>query len=56
MIALKERCFNAAKLCPGFILALAIAAAAKWIESLLPVHLIGASVIALFIGMILNLF
>lgn len=56
MIALKERCFNATKLCPGFILALAIAAAAKWIESLLPVHLIGASVIALFIGMILNLF
>lgn len=39
---------------PGFLIALAIAAIAKWLESLLPIHLIGASVIALFIGMILN--
>lgn len=36
---------------PGFGAALVIAAAAKWLESLLPIHLIGASVIALFIGM-----
>ena len=36
---------------PGFLLALAIAAVAKWLEALLPIHLIGASVIALFIGM-----
>lgn len=36
---------------PGFTLALVIAAVAKWLESLLPIHLIGASVIALFIGM-----
>ena len=36
---------------PGFLLALAIAAVAKWLESLLPIHLIGASVIALFVGM-----
>lgn len=41
---------------PGFILALCIAAIAKWLESLLPIHLIGASVIALFIGMIINHF
>lgn len=39
---------------PGFFTALIIAAIAKWLESLLPIHLIGASVIALFIGMILN--
>lgn len=39
---------------PGFLTALLIAAAAKWLESLLPIHLIGASVIALFIGMIIN--
>ncbi len=41
---------------PGFVLALVIAAVSKWLESLLPIHLIGASVIALFIGMIINHF
>lgn len=44
------------KLIPGFVLAVAIAAIAKWLESLMPIHLIGASVIALFIGMIINHF
>ena len=44
------------KLVPGFIAAIAIAAAAKFLESLLPIHLVGASVIALFIGMIINNF
>ena len=39
---------------PGFILSLIIAAAAVFIENLLPIHLIGGSVIALFIGMFLN--
>ena len=39
---------------PGFVLALLIAAIAKVIEGLLPMHLIGASVIALFIGMGIN--
>lgn len=39
---------------PGFGLALIIAAAARGIESLLPIHVIGASVIAIFIGMIIN--
>lgn len=41
---------------PGFIVAIAIAFIAQFIEDLLPIHLIGGSVIALFIGMILNTF
>ncbi len=41
---------------PGFATALIIAAIAKFIESILPIHLIGASVIALFIGMTINYF
>lgn len=51
-----EKIKDAAKLLPGFALALVIAAVAKFLESLLPIHLIGASVIALFIGMIINCF
>lgn len=47
---------KAGKLVPGFALALVIAAVAKLIESILPIHLIGASVIALFIGMLINHF
>lgn len=39
---------------PGFLLAILIAFVAKGIEGLMPVELIGASVIALFIGMFLN--
>lgn len=39
---------------PGVALALLIAAAAKLIEGLLPVHVIGAAVIAMFIGMGVN--
>lgn len=41
-------------LAPGFILALLLAAFAKLVESLLPIHLIGASVIALLLGMVIN--
>ena len=41
---------------PGIGLSLAIAALALWLESLLPIHVIGASVIAMFIGMALNYF
>ena len=44
------------KLLPGFMLAICIACVAKVIESLLPIHIIGASVIALFAGMIINSF
>jgi uncharacterized integral membrane protein (TIGR00698 family) len=39
---------------PGLVAALAIAAVAKWLESLLPIHMIGASVIAMFIGIVIN--
>ena len=42
------------KIIPGVALALGIACIAKYLEGLMPIHLIGASVIALFIGMILN--
>ena len=41
---------------PGIGLSLAIAALACWLESLLPIHLIGGAVIAMFIGMFLNQF
>lgn len=44
------------KYAPGVLVSVLIAALSKWIESLLPVHLIGASVIALFIGMFINSF
>ena len=39
---------------PGVFLAVLIAVIATFIESLLPIHVIGSSVIALFLGMILN--
>lgn len=41
---------------PGICLALLIAAIAQFIEYLLPIPLIGASVIALFLGMLINSF
>lgn len=41
---------------PGFAIALGIAVIAQLLESLLPIHLIGASVIAMFIGMVINAF
>ena len=44
------------KLFPGIVLSLAIAALACFLESLLPIHLIGSAVIAMFIGMIFNYF
>ena len=39
---------------PGLAAAVVIAALACWLESLLPVHLIGSAVIAMFIGMFIN--
>ena len=39
---------------PGICAALCIAFAAQFIEKLLPIHLVSASVIALFIGMFIN--
>ena len=44
------------KILPGVAVAIAIAFTAQFIEGILPIHLIGGSVIALFIGMILNTF
>ena len=41
-------------LIPGIMLSAIIAALACWLESLLPIHLIGSAVIAMFIGMFLN--
>ena len=41
---------------PGFMVAVILAAIAKYIESILPVHIIGASVIALLLGMAINSF
>lgn len=39
---------------PGIAISVAVALLACWLESLLPIHLIGAGVIAMFIGMALN--
>ena len=44
------------KVFPGIILSVGVALLACWLESLLPIHLIGSAVIAMFIGMILNHF
>lgn len=41
---------------PGVLVAFAIAIVATYIESILPIPLVGASVIALFIGIIINAF
>lgn len=47
---------KALKVFPGIILSVGVAILACWLESLLPIHLIGSAVIAMFIGMILNYF
>ena len=47
---------NIGELIPGLAVSIVIAVIAKVIESYLPIHIIGASVIALFIGMIINHF
>ena len=39
---------------PGMILSVGVAVVAVWLESLLPIHLIGSAVIAMFLGMGLN--
>ena len=44
------------KVFPGIILSIGVALLACWLESLLPIHLIGSAVIAMFIGMFLNHF
>ena len=47
---------NIVKLFPGVLISVVIATLAVWLESLMPIHLIGSSVIAMFIGIILNYF
>ena len=47
---------KALKVFPGIILSVGVALLACWLESLLPIHLIGSAVIAMFIGMVLNHF
>ena len=44
------------KVFPGLFLSVAIAAVSVFIENLLPIHLIGGAVIAMFVGMIINHF
>ncbi|MGM9648007.1 MAG: YeiH family protein [Eubacteriales bacterium] len=44
------------KIVPGMILSAGIALLACWLESLLPIHLIGSAVIAMLVGMALNYF
>ena len=48
--------WNMLKFLPGILLSVGVAALACWIESLLPIHLIGSAVIAMFIGMGINHF
>ena len=52
---MKKKINEVLKIFPGLIFALVIAFVAQWIEKQLPIHLIGASVIALFIGMVINI-
>ena len=54
MNTVKQKLKSVLMMIPGIAVAVAIAAVARFIEGLLPIHVIGASVIALFIGMIIN--
>lgn len=47
---------KALKYIPGIALSVAVALVAVFLESLLPIHVIGAAVIAMFMGMIINHF
>ncbi len=51
---MRKICFDCIKLLPGIVLSVLIAFLACFLESLLPIHVIGAAVIAMFIGMFLN--
>lgn len=53
---MKKYCIKVLKFVPGIVLAVIVAALATFIESLLPIHFIGAAVIAMFIGILLNKF
>ena len=47
---------KALKFLSGIAVSVVIAAIAIFIENLLPIHLIGGAVIAMFIGMLVNYF
>lgn len=51
---MKEQLIKISKIIPGFALAAMLAVVSRFIEGLLPIHLIGASVIALLLGMVIN--
>ena len=51
---MKKLCMSVCKTLPGIALSVLIALLACFLESLLPIHVVGAAVIAMFIGMILN--
>ena len=51
---MKKLCMSVCKTLPGIALSVLIALLACFLESLLPTHVVGAAVIAMFIGMILN--
>ena len=53
---MKKAIQSVVKFAPGVIASVILASVAKYIESILPIHIIGASVIALLSGMIINSF
>lgn len=53
---MKKRMNGFVKIIPGFGTACILAFIARYIESILPIHIIGASVIALLLGMLINNF
>ncbi len=53
---MKKIGLNAVKIIPGLAASMLIALVARYIESILPIHVIGASVIALLLGMVINSF
>lgn len=54
LVAMKKHLVGMVKMIPGIALSVLIAAVATFLEGLLPIHLIGSAVIAMFIGMLLN--
>ena len=53
---MKNFMIKTAKVIPGFLVAVVLAVISRFIEGLIPIHVIGASVIALLLGMLINSF
>ena len=53
---MKNFIVKAGKIIPGFLVAVVLAVISRFIEGLIPIHVIGASVIALLLGMLINSF